>query len=666
MDFFASQDLARRKTKWLIIYFVLAIICMIAGIYLVVVLALGAAGSRVEQAPPVALQIFDPILLAIVAVSVVTVVGFGSLYKVAELRGGGESVAAMLGGRRLPPNSRDPVERRILNVVEEMALAAGTPVPPVYLLDGEPGINAFAAGYTIDDAVIGINRGTIEQLNRDELQGVVAHEFSHILNGDMRMSIRMIGVLHGIQVLALIGYFILRGSGYGAYRSSSRNGKGAGAIILIAIGVIVIGSIGLFFARLIKASVSRQREYLADASAVQFTRNPDGIAGALKMIGAAQHGSVMESAQAEVASHMFFSNMFQYNVFNLLATHPPLLDRIQRVDQRFDGDYVAYTKSRYHRRIRREEEKPDKTAPGFPRMMPGFRILPEGMAEHFPIDPAILIAGIGLPSDDDVVYSQVLVDHIPEPLADAAREVFSARCIVFATLMDPSPQVRDRQLAIVARNEGQTSAEETVRWLPTVQSLDPRFRLPVFEILQGTLAGMSIEQYQTFHNTIEALVAADQEVDLFEFFLKHHLLVHLDRRFGKNLSTKVRFKAISPLANDVCLLIAILARVGTENDEEAAEAFRAGIGSIDPAWQDQAQRITQSFDYNELAAALHRLGESAPVIKKRVLSAAAIAITHDRHVTVEEAELFRAMSESLDCPVPPVVASPPPDRETIS
>ena len=335
MDFFASQELARRKTKWLIFYFILAVICMIAGIYLVVVLAL-ATQTKGDQA--VAINLFDPVILGIVALSVISVVGCGSLYKVAELRGGGESVASMLGGRRLPPNSRDPAERRILNVVEEMALAAGTPVPPVFIID-EPGINAFAAGYTVDDAVIGINRGTIETLNRDELQGVVAHEFSHILNGDMRMSIRMIGVLHGIQLLALIGFYILRGGAYGSAVRSNRDNKGAGWIILVAIGVIVIGAIGLFFARIIKASVSRQREYLADASAVQFTRNPDGIAGALKMIGASQYGSVMESPQAEVASHMFFASMFKTNFGGLFATHPPLDKRIRQIEPRFDGDF---------------------------------------------------------------------------------------------------------------------------------------------------------------------------------------------------------------------------------------------------------------------------------------------------------------------------------------
>ncbi|MGI9517486.1 MAG: M48 family metalloprotease, partial [Pirellulaceae bacterium] len=430
MDFFESQELARRKTKWLVFYFILALVTMIAGIYFVVIVATQVTHDRVATgsvAPP---AWFDPLILAGVCVVVLSIVGCGSLYKISSLRGGGESIAAMLGGRYLPPNSGDPAERRILNIVEEMALAAGTPVPPVYILDDEHGINAFAAGYTVDDAVIGINRGTLEQLSRDELQGVVAHEFSHVLNGDMRMSIRMIGILHGIQVLALIGLYVLRGSALSGRRSSDKGG--GGYIILIAIGVIVIGWAGLFFARLIKAAVSRQREYLADASAVQFTRNPEGIAGALKMIGANVDGSVMHHPQAEEMSHMYFGSMFRGG-FSLFATHPPLDKRIGKLDPRFDGDYAEYQQQRLEKKQRREaarkKQEKEKASAGFPHVTEriGF---PGIMGDQFPIDPVILVAGIGLPDDDDVEYSELLVDRIPEVLAEAARDIFAARCIV--------------------------------------------------------------------------------------------------------------------------------------------------------------------------------------------------------------------------------------------
>ena len=292
MDFFAAQDLSRSKTKWLFLLYVLAIIAIVAGIYLVLVLvfAMGAPDNMG--------LVFNLELLVGVTLFTLLVIGGGSLYKTLELRSGGEQVATSVGGVRVHPGTTDLQERRLLNVVEEMALASGVSVPPVYIIDGEPGINAFAAGYSPSDAVIGVNRGTIETLNRDELQGVIAHEFSHILNGDMRMNIRLIGVLFGIQVLTLIGYFIFRSVGSGRRRRSRSNKDSGQAIILIlavAGALVAFGLIGQLFARLIKASISRQREYLADASAVQFTRDPNGIGGALKMIGVSSAGSVVKS-----------------------------------------------------------------------------------------------------------------------------------------------------------------------------------------------------------------------------------------------------------------------------------------------------------------------------------------------------------------------------------
>ena len=663
MDFFASQDLARRKTKWLIFYFCLAILCMVVGIYVVIMLILSGERSHGGNSFQAA-AFFDPVLFGVVATSVSGLVGAGSLYKVAQLRGGGESVASLLGGRKLPPNSRDPVDRKILNVVEEMALAAGTPVPPVYLLDHEPGINAFAAGYTIDDAVIGINRGTVEQLTRDELQGVVAHEFSHILNGDMRISIRMIGVLHGILLLSMLGYYILRSASYmgGSRRSSSKdNNGGVIAILAIAVALIVFGSIGMFFARLIKASVSRQREYLADASAVQFTRNPEGIAGALKIIGANTHGSTVQAPGAEEASHMFFASMFRVNWMGMFATHPPLGERIQRIDPRFDGDYQAYANSRtrYTYETDRDESKsePAKMRIGFPfGQGDGKGILPKEISDRFPIDPAILIAGIGLPGDDDVAYSEQLVGQIPLELADAARDIFSARCLVFAYLLDDDATIRQRQQDMILRAEGEASWEETKRLQALIQNLNVRFRLPIFEILQGTLTGMSPEQYETFRVTVDALIEADQKTDLFEFFLRHHLMVHLDRRYGKLAPPRARYRAIRPLADDISLLLAVLVRIGHTDSEATQAAFQAALGSLGDG-EAPSHRLTERLSYPALAQALERLSQATPPIKKRVLAAAAIAITHDHQVTIEEAEIFRAMSESLDCPVPPVVAT---------
>ncbi len=282
----------------------------------------------------------------LIAGGTLAVIAAGSLYKIWRLSDGGHTVAQLLGGRPVDPNTADPKERRVLNVVEEMAIASGLPVPTVYLLEREEGINAFAAGFTPQDAVIGVTRGALEILNREELQGVIAHELSHVFHGDTNLNLRLMGVLHGILVIALVGYFILRST----LRVASSNRKSGLVVVLPIAGLIllVIGYIGVFFGRLIKSAVSRQREFLADASSVQFTRNPQGIGGALKKIGGLSMGSLVMSPHAEQASHFFFSDgklgklrsaFSGVTHFQFLATHPPLAERIRRVDPRWDGVY---------------------------------------------------------------------------------------------------------------------------------------------------------------------------------------------------------------------------------------------------------------------------------------------------------------------------------------
>src|SRR6516162_3218479 len=329
-DFFQRQDSARRRTFLLVVYFVLAILVMVALVYgLLLALGLYGAGEPVSW--------WQPELLLLVAAGVGIVVGGASAFKVAQLASGGQAVALMMGGVEVPGTTTEPRQKRLLHVVEEMAIAAGVPVPPVYILD-EPGINAFAAGYAPGDAVVAVSHGCLTYLTRDELQGVVAHEFSHILNGDMRLNIRLIGLIFGIIALTVVGRILMLTSGRRG--SSGRSDSGAGRVIL-GLGLFVLGLVGAFFGRLIQAAVSRQREYLADASAVQFTRNPDGIAGALKKIGGLKEGSRINDPAAEEVGHMFFANAFRQGIFGLLATHPPLNDRIRRLDPTFTGEYPA-------------------------------------------------------------------------------------------------------------------------------------------------------------------------------------------------------------------------------------------------------------------------------------------------------------------------------------
>ncbi|MGI9241365.1 MAG: M48 family metallopeptidase, partial [Verrucomicrobiales bacterium] len=350
MDFFQSQDAARKKTKFLVVYFAMAVIGIILSIYsmLYPVLKYGEQKSRTTGAPsnyqPEAQQLrrtafFQLDWFLMVAASVSGVILIGSGYKTLMLSSGGATVARDIGGRRVDPNSGDADERKLMNVIEEMAIASGVPVPEVYVMDQEPGINAFAAGKTFSDAAIGVSRGAMKLLNRDELQGVIAHEFSHILNGDMKLNLRLIGVLHGILILTIIGRIILRSAAYSG--RSSRDDRGAGVFFMVlGVGLFIIGYIGVFFGHLIKSAVSRQREYLADASAVQFTRSPDGIGGALKKIGGLSYGSRLLNARAEEVSHMTFSNALPSGFVAALASHPPLPDRIKAIEPSWDGKFI--------------------------------------------------------------------------------------------------------------------------------------------------------------------------------------------------------------------------------------------------------------------------------------------------------------------------------------
>ena len=337
MDFFENQEAARTKTRWLVFLFFIAVVFIIFSVYIAVRLIFFGLETKFGLEAAAAWGMWSPELFLAVTVVTLAIVSLGSLYKIVSLSGGGETVAGLLGGRPLDPNTTRLEERRLLNVVEEMALASGMPTPTVFVLPKEMGINAFAAGFTPSDAVIGVTEGSLQNLSRDELQGVIGHEFSHILNGDMRLNLRLMGVIHGILVIALIGYWMLRSVRFTG-GSGNRKSSGSGAIVLLAISLLlVIGWIGVFFGRLIKSAVSRQREFLADSAAVQFTRDPGGLAGALKKIGGFVAGSKLETPHAEEASHFYFSNGLRPAFLQMLATHPPLATRIRRLEPGWDG-----------------------------------------------------------------------------------------------------------------------------------------------------------------------------------------------------------------------------------------------------------------------------------------------------------------------------------------
>jgi Zn-dependent protease with chaperone function len=331
MDFFALQDKARSMTHVLVMYFILSVLCIIAAVYVGSVMIVAYAQPEQQGNGSLAsIAWWNPTLLLYAALGTLAVVIGGSFYKTAALSAGGSAVAESLGGHLLDENPTQADERQLRHVIEEMSVASGVPMPKIYVLD-DGGINAFAAGHSPNDAAIAVTRGCLTLLTRDELQGVLGHEFSHLLNGDMRLNIRLMGIIFGILSLAVIGRILLY--------TRSRDSRRRNPMMLFGIALVVIGAIGAFFARLIQAALSRQRESLADASSVQFTRNPAGLSRALQKIGGI--GSRIDSPHASEASHMFFANGVSRPLMGLLATHPPLADRIRAIDPGWDGHFTV-------------------------------------------------------------------------------------------------------------------------------------------------------------------------------------------------------------------------------------------------------------------------------------------------------------------------------------
>jgi Zn-dependent protease with chaperone function len=652
MDFFESQHTARRNTGRLVVLFGLAVVAIIVVVYLVVsTFVLWSRAQRTMDAQLGASDFFDPVLLVTVGIGTIAVVGLASLYKLGELRGGGAVIAESLGGRLLRPGSVDPDERKLLNVVEEMAIASGTPVPPVYLLDDESGINAFAAGHSPSDAVIGVTRGSVEHLSRDELQGVIAHEFSHILNGDMRLNIRLIGVLFGILVIGFIGSILIRAAIY-TPRTSSRRGGSPAALVALALALIVIGYVGTFFGKLIKAGVSRQREYLADASAVQFTRNPSGIAGALKKIGGLSIGSRLEHPRAEEASHMYFGQGIK-SMLSMMATHPPLPDRIKRIEPGWDGTFPKVTRTTKPPK-RRGRKSADRRRAGLEAVAG----IGAGMAQAALAERASTAVGqVGRPTPAHLDYASRLIARLPDDVKDAAREPYGARAVIYALLLNDESAPREKQLARLAEHADEGVHRLTLKLAPTVAHCEMDARLPLLDMCIGSLVGLTPDQYRMFQQNVSELIRADEKLDLFEWVLGRILVRHLDPHFREIRAPIVQYYNLNALHGECATLLSTLAHVGHRVRDDTERAFAAGasrlaIGALELLPIDQCS-------LGDLDGVLDRLAQVTPRYKRTVLEACATCISADREVTVREAELLRAVADTLDCPMPPLLPGQP-------
>lgn len=651
MDFFEHQAVARRATGRLILLFAAAVVGIVFAIYGLFTLldVAGAATSAVDgrTAPG-----FDFGRLGLTAAMVAIVVGGGSALRIAQLRGGGRVVAESLGGQLLVRGGQSAQETRLLNVVEEMALASGTPVPPVYLLD-EAGINAFAAGYSSRDAVVGITRGAVEVLSREELQGVIAHEFSHIRNGDMRLNLRLMGVLYGIVCLSLLGQTMLR-AGYFTGRRSRREESNTLPIFAIGIGLILIGSIGSFFARWIQSAVSRQREYLADASAVQFTRQTDGLVGALSKIESGVAGARIEHPRIDEVRHLLFGAPRGTFLSALFATHPPLLQRIARLKT----GVLGRAKTRGPSDSGGTQGEGEVRASGFAPTPAG----PRPMADE-PVFEALgaahEIADVpGTLTQRELSYARDLMGTVPRTLHLAFESPFGARAVVYGLLLDrDDAELRQEQLTRLGNRADPLVVAEVERLLGEVLNLEKRARLPVLDLCLGTLRQLSSNQYDVFRATVMQLIEADGRTSAFELALRAVVVRQLDPLFGREVVSRRRRVPISARKDQVWALMSLFAQLSATSSAARSAAFdeaRTASGLDLPSSPLELQAASA-----RLPETLELLRDLAPLEKRALIVSLWRLVLRDGEVRVVEAELFRAVGEVLGCPMPPLLSGQP-------
>jgi Zn-dependent protease with chaperone function len=648
MDFFQQQDQARKKTKLLIGYFVLAVISIIVMIYGVAVFVMFYATQKhhfyTEQRP---FSFWDAKLFGEVALGTIAVIFIGSAYKTMALSSGGSAVAEMLGGRLVASNTTNMDERKLLNVVEEMSIASGVPMPQVYVQDNEDYINAFAAGHSTRDAAVTVTRNCMTKLSRDELQGVIGHEFSHILNGDMRINIRLIGILFGIFCIATIGRIMMQA-----------RGKNSGGPVMIGLFLLAIGSLGVLFGRLIQAAVSRQREFLADASSVQFTRNPLGLSGALQKVGG--YGSVMQSPHASDASHLFFANGLTGSFMEAMATHPPLEARIRAIDPSWDGQFHRLDEDKADDLNLSRAPQKSRTPPPlqniFGNVLGGAILATGGMDEPPIIKSHAVLPNLGNPTPQHLKYAEQLRDSLPEAVQAAVREPLDAVALIYAMLLSPDDGQRLAQVTGLAQRVEPSVHQKTAALYSQVAPIAARTHLPLVNLALGALKQLTAPQYENFSQTLEWLIGSDEKIELFEFVLQKIVLRNLAPKFSAVRPPTVQFYTLKPLLPDCAVILSALANVGSNAAAEIETAFETGAPYLRASEDGELALLPrEACGIAQVDTALNRLGQAVPIIKKNLIEACAHVVGADGVIQEAEAELLRAISDMLDCPMPPFV-----------
>ncbi|MEQ9464077.1 MAG: M48 family metalloprotease [Haliea sp.] len=655
MDFFAQQDLARRNTRLLTILFLAAVAALILLTNAMVAAFLwwgdgynlyaGQRGSWREF-----LAYFNWARFGSIGLGVGATVALVALVKWLQLASGGKVVAEAMGGTRVLPQTLDPAERRCLNIVDEMALAAGMPVPPVYVMNGERGINAFAAGTTPADAVIGVTRGTITHLKRHELQGVIAHEFSHILNGDMRLNLRLAALLKGITFIGDVGHILLRSSRHHRTGNDRDRSTGGPALPLLGLGLWITGWLGGIAAGFIKAAISRQKEYLADACAVQYTRDNSGIANALKVIGGYIPGSLVHAARADEMSHIFFGQI-RHQLWQLFATHPPLPRRIQRLDPQWNGRYIERRVEHYQEHAR----QPGAAEVGVGRaaLVTAALAAAELAREQAPVDSAP-DAEFACDPAGQMEETPVCHRQLPPAFVRFSHEPLGATALVVAILLSPQASVRDKQYGLL-RDSGIQGLEDLAHTLQEgVAQLDPGQRLPLLELCLPALKSQSLAQYRRFKRTVLGVIRADRRTDLLEWCLYQLLRHYLDPEFIQVKPATPRHRSLDKVRYPLRMVLSMLAHHGSG---EAVTTFRLAADELGyPRLQLLA---AEDCSLEAFARSVQQLADCYPLLKPKLLKAMSRAASADGQLSPVERELLASIAAAMDCPLPDVLDNQP-------
>lgn len=638
MDFFSHQEKARNYTKVLMVYFLIAMLLIVAAVNVVVYYFF----IFLESYPYTPQNWFSEGLVYYVSGATILLIVSGSLFRWQKLKSGGHVVAEMLGASLLDLHTSDMKRRQLIHVIEEMSIASGVPLPVIYVMESESGINAFVAGYLPTEAVMVVSKGAIEALNREEMQGVVAHEYSHILNGDMQINIKLMAMLAGILMISLTGRLLMRGSSSRHHMSSRRisgNNKSGSALAVLGLLLLLVGYVGVFCGRLIKAAVSRQREFLADAAAVQFTRNPQGIASALNKIAESVYGSRIEDAQVEGMSHMCFSEAIKTHFNQWMATHPPLDKRISRVYPGFLSRIKARQMTENIQAAAQQDSAINTESP----------VSMFTSSEPVAMTSAQVSESVGKVDQAHIDYAASLHQSFSDELLMAIHVTETSKSVVWAMIlakMDLKSHLKNVHDCLGAENIISIN-----KYKDEVFNLKDAQRLPLFDLLLPALKQMNKDDKADFIDKCKAVIKCDNRYTVFEFVILSLLQQHLSESAGQDV--KVKYYSYKALGNELQMLLSVMSQSTGSASVERENIYSSIAKGF--SLTELTLLPMQSISASKIQNALKKLSQMSPLLKRNVIEACADIAMDDGKLKSTEAELLRAISESLNCPMPPLL-----------